>query len=45
MCDAVFFCDGWYKCKRCRLEADVAIMYKLQEYGRFEDVPKTDGHE
>lgn len=45
MCDAIFFCEGWYQSKGCRLEADVAIMYKLQEYGRFEDVPKANGHE
>lgn len=44
-CDAIFFCEGWYESKGCRLEADVAIMYKLQEYGRFEAVPKANGHE
>lgn len=45
MCDAIFFCEGWYKSRGCRLEADVAIIYKLQEYGRFEDVPIANGHE
>lgn len=45
MCDAIFFCEGWYQSKGCRLEANAAILNGLQEYGRFEDVPKANGHE
>lgn len=45
MCDAIFFCEEWYQSKGCRLEANAAILNGLQEYGRFEDVPKANGHE
>lgn len=45
MCDAIFFCERWYQSKGCRLEANAAILNGLQEYDRFEDVPKANGHE
>lgn len=44
-CDAIFLCDGWDKSKGCRVEAGAALAYKLQVYGRFEDVPIANGHE
>lgn len=44
-CDAVYLCDRWYESKGCRLEAQTALIYGLKQYGRFEDVPKANGHE
>lgn len=38
-CDAVYLCKGWSGSRGCRLEAQTALIYDMEQYGRFEDVP------
>lgn len=45
MCDAVFLCNGWSESRGCRLEAQTALIYDMEQYGRLEDIPKANGHE
>lgn len=40
-CDAIFLCEGWADSKGCRFEAQAALVYEIEQYGRIDDIPNN----